>query len=97
MEAKQTENKPDNKTNEESVIALTGNKITANLTRKGNITSLGNIENKAVTLRKEPSYTSHNHIWKGKEPSLKRIDITNRVVAEKASIPLAENESSSMV
>lgn len=55
MEAKQTDNKPDNKTNEDNVTELAGNSITASLTRNGSIISLGSTENNAVTLRKEPS------------------------------------------
>jgi hypothetical protein len=35
---------------------------------------------KGVTDVKEPSYTSHNHMWKGEAPTLKRKVVKQKTI-----------------
>ena len=63
------------------------------LARNGNIITLGNTENNAVTLTVEPSYTSQSHMWKGKEPNLNKIEMMKKTEPEKTKLENDEDEN----
>jgi hypothetical protein len=61
-----------------------------NLKSRQKITVLGIIEKKADTETRAPSYTSHNHIWHGKAPSLNRKAVNVRIIPTSGNSRLEE-------